>query len=286
MEFFLNKCGDFNMGDGILWMKTKIWMTEGLPVFYREIFSAWGKFLTKIECDPHGRENILNQPLFLDNKILKQGKEMFKKWMEVGITRVRDVLYEFKEGFLPTQYIIDAMEMAKEEYSKQEITNKYEAIKNAIPKEWIKRIECMEEEPKERNIYVKLGENLCDFKECTVKKMYCVFRDGVFKEPIVNKYWVEKFKDLKEECIWRNLRGRCVETKLECLEYFIRHKVVFTDFILNKIGLEQNAMCKVCQEKEEGISHMFLYCKKLESFLRKCKCVIKDLTVEWDENVM
>ncbi len=45
-------------------------------------------------------------------------------------------------------------------------------------------------------------------------------------------------------------------------------------------------MCKVCQEKEEGISHMFLYCKELESFLRKCKCVIKDLTVEWDENGM
>ncbi len=70
---------------------------------YREILSAWGNCLMKIECDPHGRENILNQPLFLNNKILKQGKEMFfKKWMEVGITRVRDVLYEFKEGFLPT----------------------------------------------------------------------------------------------------------------------------------------------------------------------------------------
>lgn len=287
MKFFLNKCGGFNMGDGILWMKTKIWMTEGLPVFYREVFNAWGRFLSRIEYDPHGRENILNQPLFLNNNILKQGKEIFfKKWMEVGITRVRDVLYEFKEGFLPTQYVVDAMEVAKEEYSKQEITNKYEIIKNAIPKEWIKRIECMEEEPKEKNIYVKLGEKLCDFKECTVKMFYCVFRNGVFKEPIVNKYWVEKFKDLKEECIWRNMRGKCVETKLECLEYFIRHKVVFTESILNKIGMAQNAMCKVCQEKEEWILHMFLYCKELENFLKKCKCVVKDLTVEWDENVI
>ena len=163
----------------------------------------------------------------------------------MGITRVRDVLYEFKEGFLPTQFIVDAMEVAKEEYSKHEITNKYEIIKNAIPKEWIKRIECMEEQ-KGRNMYVKLGEKMYDFKECTVKMFYCVFRDGVFKEPIVNKYWVEKFKDLKEECIWRNMRGRCVETKLECLEYFIRHKMVFTESNLAKIGLEQSALCKVC----------------------------------------
>ncbi len=35
------------MGDGILWMKMKMWMTEGLPEFYREIFSAWGIFFNK-----------------------------------------------------------------------------------------------------------------------------------------------------------------------------------------------------------------------------------------------
>ncbi len=151
MKYFLNKCGNFNMGDGILWMKMKFWMTEGLPEFYREIFSAWGKFLTKIVYNPQGRENILNQPLFLNNNILKQEKGIFfKKWMEVGITRVRDVLYEFKEGFLPMQYIVDAMDEAKEEYSKQEITNKYEIIKNAIPKEWIKRIESVEGEQQRR----------------------------------------------------------------------------------------------------------------------------------------
>uniref|UniRef100_A0A9J7XN67 Reverse transcriptase domain-containing protein n=1 Tax=Cyprinus carpio carpio TaxID=630221 RepID=A0A9J7XN67_CYPCA len=276
MKYFLNKCGDFNMGDGILWMKTKNWMTERLPEFYREIFSAWGKFLDKVEYDPHGRENILNQPLFLNKNILKQDKEMFlKKWMEVGITRVRDVLYEFKEGFLPTQFIVDAMEEAKEDYSEQEIKNKYAIIKSAIPKEWIKRIESMEGETKEKCIYVKLGEKLYNFKECTLKMIYCSFRDGVFKEPIANGYWVQKFKDLKKECIWRNMTGKCVETKLGCLEYFIRHKVIFTEAILNKIGMEENVLCKVCQEKEEGILHMFLYCRELEEFLRKCKCLCK-----------
>ncbi len=36
---------------------------------------------------------------------------------------------------------------------------------------------------------------------------YRVFKDAVFKEPIVNKYWVGKFNDLKEECVWGNMRG-------------------------------------------------------------------------------
>jgi len=287
MEYFLSKCGNFNLGDSILWMRAKKWMTEGLPDFYKELMSAWGKFLSNVHFNPRGRENILNQPLFLNNGILNQGKEIFfKKWWELGITRVRDVLYEFKEGFLPVQFIVDVMEEAKEDFSRQEIINKYEIIKKAIPKEWINRIESMEEGKNEKEVYVKLGEKLCGFKTCTMKMFYGVFRDFVFKEPIVNGYWVQKFKDLKEASIWTNMGGTCVETKLGCLEYFIRHKVVFTEAVLNKIGIEQNNLCKVCQEKEEWILHMFLYCKELEDFLKKCKCLVKELTEEWDENVM
>ncbi len=37
-------------------------------------------------------------------------------------------------GVLPVQYIVDVMEEANEDYSRQEITNKYDVIKNAIPK--------------------------------------------------------------------------------------------------------------------------------------------------------
>ncbi len=113
---------------------------------------------------PQGRENILNQPLFLNNCILNQGKEVFfKKWWDLGITKVRDVLYEFKEGFLPVQYIVDVMEEAKEDYSRQEITNKYDVIKNAIPQDWIKRIENMEEGKQEKDVYVRMGEKLYAF---------------------------------------------------------------------------------------------------------------------------
>ncbi len=49
----------------------------------------------------------------------------------------------------------------------------------------------------------------------------------------------------------------------------------FSEIILNKTGMEQHAMCKVCQEKEEGFLHLFLYCKE---FLKKCKGLVKNLT--------
>lgn len=61
----------------------------------------------------------------------------------MGITRVRDVLYEFKEGFLPVQYVIDMIDEAKEDFNRQDLIKKYDIIKNAIPTEWLKRIENM-----------------------------------------------------------------------------------------------------------------------------------------------
>lgn len=62
-----------------------------------------------------------------------------------------------KKGFLPVQYIVDVMEEAKEDFSRQEIINKYEVIKKAIPKDWIKRTENMEEGKNRKEVYVKLG---------------------------------------------------------------------------------------------------------------------------------
>ncbi|MGL4645720.1 MAG: hypothetical protein ACRCVL_01170 [Cetobacterium sp.] len=102
-------------------------MTEGLLKFYREMLNAWGKLLKIIEPIPQGRESILNQPLFLNKNILKQGKVIcFKKWMVAGITRVQDILYEFKKEFLSEQFFIDAMEEAKKDYDQKELGMKQE----------------------------------------------------------------------------------------------------------------------------------------------------------------
>lgn len=159
----------------------------------------------------HGRESILNQPLFLNTGILNQGKEIYlKKWLIVGIVKVRDVLYEYKEGFLPMQYIIDVMEEAKEDISRQEIKNKYEIIKHAIPKQWITKIETMEEEKDEKDVNVMLGEKMWIFKECTVKMFYGFFRDAVFKKPIINEFWQKTFEGFKEETIWNNMKGKII----------------------------------------------------------------------------
>lgn len=292
MTHYLNICGNLKLGNNILWMKLKDWMLQRIPDFYKEVLSAWSSLLSEIEFKPHGREMILNQPLFLNKNVVSQGKEIyFKKWIEVGFSKVRDVLYEYKEGFLPLQVMIDAMEEAKEEYNVNILKKQYEEVKKAIPKEWTKEIQNGEKTESRMDVFLKSGEKLMFFHLCTVKMFYHFFVKSVFKKPIANQFWLRHFNEIEERYIWKNMRWRFLDTDLECLDYFIRHNVMFTGMRLCKIGMEQDAICKVCKKEDEGILHMFLFCERLDNFLGVLKELVYDLRktkkeIRWNITLM
>lgn len=289
MELYLNICGNLKIGNNILWMKLKNGMMQRIPDFYKEVLSAWSSLLSEIEFKPHGREMILNQPLFLNKNIVSQGKEIyFKKWIEVGFLKVRDVLYEYKEGFLPIQVLIDAMEEAKEEYNENTLKKQYEEVKKAIPKEWVEEIQNEEKSENRMDVFLKRGDKLMVFNLCTVKMFYHFFVNSVFKKPIANQFWLRHFNGVDEGLIWKNMRWKLLDTDLECLDYFIRQNVMFTEMRLCKIGMEQDAICKVCKTEDEGILHLFLLCEGLGQFfgvLKKLVCDLRKTTKEISWNI-
>ncbi len=59
--------------------------------------------------------------------------------------------------------------------------------------------------------------------------------------------------------------------KIGKLRIFYQTQSDFTDVILNKIGMEPSATCKVCNDDDEGFLHLFLYCKELEDFIGNAK---------------
>ncbi|MGL5244158.1 MAG: RNA-directed DNA polymerase, partial [Sarcina sp.] len=176
MKHFLAKCGKGFLSDNILWMKLKNWMMEGIPNFYKEVLGAWSFFLKDIDFKPIGREVVLNQPIFLNKNIVFNGKEIFfKKWWEVGIRQVRDVLYEVKDGFLPIQVIIDAMEEGKEEYRKSSLQKQYEEVKSAVPKEWLNEIRKTGETERKVDVCMKIEDKVVEFNLCNVRMFYHCF---------------------------------------------------------------------------------------------------------------
>jgi hypothetical protein len=285
MKYFLNKCGEVKLGDSVLWMKMKEWMLKGVPAFYKEVLKAWGFFLAKVDFKPEGRIEILNQPLFFNKNIVNNGKEMFfKKWWTVGISRVKDIMYEIREGFLPMQVIIDELEEAKEDYDICCVKKQYEEMKNAIPNEWLNEIQSGEGRKKGelKCFFINQGKRM-ELKLGNLKMFYHVFMEKDFKKPNANDMWLRHFNGLSEEVIWKNMRGVLISTELESLDYFIRHNVIYSEMRLCLMKKELNALCKVCKKQDEGLLHLFLLCEKLSVFLKMLKNMINELKEKTEE---
>lgn len=280
MRMFLNKCGHMKIGPDILWMKLKPKMITGIPEFYKEVLEAWTEFLPNVCIKPIRRLEFLMQPLFLNENIVYRGKELFfKHWINAGFKTIRDVLYEVREGFLPVQAIYDEVKNIENHVNRNALKKQYDQIKEAIPKEWIINIEKQGKDSEEdkMKVFLKAKGDKEPFYLSHIRTFYVLFRNSVFKEPAGNKFWKKVFINLEEEDLWRNLRKWHIDVKMENLDFYIRHNIIFSEEKLYKCGMTGDALCKVCCEKNEGILHMFLSCKELIIFRDKMKNVIKSL---------
>ncbi|MGL4765398.1 MAG: hypothetical protein ACRC2N_10280, partial [Aeromonas sp.] len=291
MKYFLNKCGGLNMGEGIIWMKLKEYMLKGMTEFYREVLGAWKEYLPIVVHKPEGMNEFLNYPLFLNSNILFEGNELyFKQWIAAGIIKVRDVLYEVVDGFIPLQGIIDEIEETGVEVERSVIKKQFDQIKQAIPKEWIEGIGKKSEGTSKVEVFFKETGNKMSIESCPLKCFYNFFRRMIFVHPIANAFWKRLFPGIEEGNIWENLRLRYMDPIIENFNFLLRHNVIFTKMRLCKMRIVQNAKCDVCGKEDEGFLHLFLLCANLQNFIRGIKNFIEGILgekieqqIEWNK---
>lgn len=261
------------------WTQNILWQMEYLA-FYREVLGAWGEFLERVRVTPRGRTQLLGQPLFLNKNIMQHGSTLFfRKWWAGGIRQVRDVMYEVREGFLPVQVIVDAIKATEQEERLDVIERQFGGLQEAIPSEWIKVIEG-EGQPEGDGKYPEVswikdtGEQV-NFVTLTIKTIYDWFRDRASVKPTANAYGKDRFEGLTDDDIWGNVRLRYMDPVLENFTFLQRHNWLLSEMRLCKMGLQADATCSVCGEGDEGLFHLFLYCRELDGFMCKLRNVVK-----------
>ncbi len=75
--------------------------------------------------------------------------------------------------------------------------------------------------------------------------------------------------------IWGNVILKYMEPILENVNYLLRHNCMLKEMRLQKTGIKNDAQCKVCMKKNEGVLHLFFYCEKLDDFMRKMRDISK-----------
>ncbi len=218
------------------------------------------------------------------NKLLKRGEQtiFYKKWYNAGIRQIKDIMYEVIPGFLPVQVISDAIEENYEEESKVVLQDQYEKVKEIIPKEWINILEGDTEnmENDRMVVSVKINNKQHAFNDLKLKCFYYCLCKDVFTKPKAENYWQRIYPNMETKKIWQNLRSWWKSPILENFDYLLRHNCLLTEMRLCKIGIAQDAMCKVCNREEEGILHLFFKCVRLKCFIKKLKEMVKNLGVE------
>lgn len=99
----LNKCG--GCGDSGIFMSLK---KGGMSEFQREVVSAWGGGLSNVKYECVSAKQVWKQPIFLNQRIVKEQKVIFNLPMwRAGFRVVRDLVYEYAPGFMRAQVIVD-----------------------------------------------------------------------------------------------------------------------------------------------------------------------------------
>ncbi len=155
---------------------------------------------------------------------------------------------------------MDALREGGKRVWRMKLDRQYEDLKKAIPKDWIERIENYEsgEEDELPEVFFKRsnGEKV-NFNLCKVRNFYSVFRSMAFTKPVALSYWKERYYELNENEFWGNVRLKYMEPILENFNYLLRHNCMLTEMRLHKIGIQNDAKCKVCMKENEGLLHLF-----------------------------
>ena len=106
------------------------YLPDHLPLFYKQVFTFWYELYSTV---PKAENDILNEKIWYNKNILIQEKPIhYKKWENKGIVKLNDLFN--LDGTFKT--IIQL----QNQYELQIDLMKYNGIKSAIPKPWLKKI--------------------------------------------------------------------------------------------------------------------------------------------------
>lgn len=149
-----------------------------------------------VSYTPETRAQILEQPLFLDPLLVSRWN---RQLYEAGISKVKDLLYEVKDGFLPTQAIVDAVREVDDELPVSKIRQDYEQLKLGLPDSWLEKLHLQDGAagPAWPELRVKWGDRGVDLLGCTTSMFYRLMVAKRFRVPVSEVFWGKIFPQLE-----------------------------------------------------------------------------------------
>ncbi|CAC5423435.1 unnamed protein product [Mytilus coruscus] len=167
--------------------------------------------------------------------------------------------------------IVEMIQVVYENVNVQYIVDRYRNLLNVIPVEWkntvntdIHRISI----PRTIDISIICKNVHYDLKLYSTKTLYTIMLENIVEQPVGIELWKSEF-DVSSEAfskIWEHINMYWKPSNLVELDFKVLHNCIFTNVKLQKIGLVDDNICKVCCSEKEDILHIFMNCDQLQDF--------------------
>jgi len=287
LSYFLRKYGNLNFTDEIFYMKIKKSFISDIPMFYQEMLFAWNEIYEYILIEPMTKEQLLKQPIFFNRDIeVDLSKQLVDVFIESGITKLYDIVYDVIPGFLPIHTILDIILEKYTDIDKSNVEKYYTEIIENIPESWKKSINS--------NIF-ETGPNICisievgiDIKHisvCNTRDFYNAIVKKKVKVPTSVAFWETKLEVTYLEKMWKQVFYRYKSPLWMEFDFKLAHNAIFTMEKLHKIGKTEDNICKHCNADIETLEHMIFECPKIKSFITYIRNITHELLYELPSNI-
>ena len=269
-RYFLQKICDMKVDFETLFLDVDEKCLDSIPHFYKEMLLAWQYVKKYADIEPC-TEMIYKQPLFYNPNVKINDKCIcWKHFIRSGIVCLKDITYEVKTGFLPVSAIVEMIQEHNEDIESSIIKKQYLELLSVLPENWKKTVntkinvkEC--EKCPEFNMEID-NKKMCLIL-CKTKSFYSLLRNIVYVKPTCIVFWEECFQKPFESCaVWKMVNCKWKTPDLIELDFKLVHNRIFTNEKLFKMGLVDSPLCRVCNDKNEDIIHIFMSCKMLQEF--------------------
>jgi hypothetical protein len=228
----------------------KTWM----PMFYRQLFEAWGKTKLPPQEDPFKlRRQVLWQN---DNIIIHKKKVLYRKWYEKGIIMFHDLLDD-NGNFMERENLSRKFEV---EIGVME----YNSLKAAIPQSWKRSVKEMKIQERaissQEQPFLYCNKRLLALSITTNKDVYWEFVSRKITRPVCALMWCNRYNINIEE--WKSIYkfyAEIKDTKMKAFQFKTLNNLIPCNLYLSRIGKSDTNKCTKCDELED-IMHYLANC--------------------------
>ena len=106
------------------------------------------------------------------------------------------------------------------------------------------------------------------------------------QKPTCESKWTDTYPGITSSTLWKYIGIPHTPHSIFDLDFKIRHRRIFTCIVLHQMHREvYERTCKVCEDDDEDVNHLLVYCSELVDFWGKIKGLLGGCSVTdcWED---